>query len=120
MKFNAMAGRVVALEGQIESLAAQHRKLSGKFHAEKSERNAETPPSADVGLAPAELRMPASFTAWPICDNYDRGRREGPDSDAANCECGYCSEMRGRRAATKAALLPAARAATLATSRTRE
>ena len=32
-KLNAMAGRVVALEGAHESLLKQHRKLSGRFYA---------------------------------------------------------------------------------------
>jgi hypothetical protein len=111
-KLNAMTGRVIALEGALESLTAQHRRLSGKFHAAQ---HSETPPSADVGLAPAELRTPATY-----CENFQRGQLEGPMSVAASCECDYCTEMRNRRRATKAELLPAARAATLATSRTRE
>lgn len=111
-KLNAMSGRVIALEGALESLATQHRRLSGKFHATK---NSETPPSADVGLAPAELRTPATY-----CENFQRGQLEGPMSVAASCECDYCTEMRERRRATKAELLPAARKATLGASRTRE
>lgn len=122
-KLNAMSGRVIALEGALETLSAQHRKLSGKFHAAK---NSETPPSVDVGLAPAELRKPALdrtgnlFREVPFCPNWQQGQISGPLSDAARCECDYCNEQRARRAMTKAELLPAARAATLATSRTRE
>lgn len=108
-KLNAMAGRVIALEGALETLGAQHRKLSGKFHAAK---DSETPRPADVGSAPAGLRTPA-----PYCDNFQMAQLQGPQSDAASCECGYCVEMRARRSAIKAELLPAARAATLAESR---
>jgi len=113
-KLNAMTGRVIALEGALESLTAQHRRLSGKFHAAQAEHS-ETPPSADVGPEPAGLRKPA-----PYCENFQRGQLEGPMSEAASCECDYCTEMRNRRRAMKAELLPAARAATLATPRTRE
>lgn len=111
-KLNAMAGRVIALEGALESLTAQHRKLSGKFHA----KNSETPAPPDVGLAPAELRTPAP----PFCANWHDGQRDGPMSEAASCECDYCSEMRFRRNQMKLDLLAAARDATLGRSRSRE
>lgn len=111
-KLNAMAGRVIALEGALETLQAQHRKLSGKFYAAK---NSETPASPDVGPAPAGLRQPAAY-----CANWQDGQREGPLSEAARCVCDYCCEMRDRRSQTKLDLLPAARTATLGTPRTRE
>lgn len=111
-KLNAMSGRVIAVEGALETLSAQHRKLSGKFHAAK---NSETPPSVDVGTAPAGLRQPA-----PFCKNWQDGQIYGPHSEEARCTCDYCCEMRDRREQSKAQLLPAARAATLGASRTRE
>jgi hypothetical protein len=113
-KFGAMRGRLIAVEGAIDSLRLQQQKLSGRFYAAQREQS-ETPASPDVGLAPAELRTPA-----PFCQNFQLGQIGGPQCDAARCECDYCKEMRGRRAATKAQLLPAARAATLAPSRSRE
>jgi len=56
-KLNALSGRVIALEGAIETLTSQHRKLSGRFYAAQG---SETPASPDVGSAPAGLRKPAS------------------------------------------------------------
>lgn len=111
-KFNSMCGRVIAAEGALESLTTQHRKLAGKFYATQ---NSDTPPPADVGRAPAAVRSPA-----PYCDNWHAGQLAGPMSVAANCDCDYCSEMRRRRSAMKAELLPAAREATLASPRKRE
>jgi hypothetical protein len=98
-KFNAMAGRVVALEGAHESLLAQHRKLSGKFHAQAA-LNARHDEEAveEVSERPT--------LSSPFCANYGQAQLEGPRSPAARCECGYCSEMRYRRDATKSALLP--------------
>jgi hypothetical protein len=84
-KLNAMAGRVIALESALESLAAQHRKLSGRFHAEKYQRETaevfEDPPSAQ-----------------PImCDNWRMAQVEGPQSEFAKCACEYCQQRRYAR-----------------------
>lgn len=115
-KLNAMAGRLIALEGAHEQLRLQHQKLHGKFHAAQREKDSDTPAAqSDVGPAAAGVRTPP-----PYCQNFQLAQLGGPLCDAAGCECGYCVEMRARRSATKAELLPAARAATLATSRSRE
>jgi hypothetical protein len=115
-KLNAMAGRVIALEGALESLQAQHRKLSGKFHAAQ---HSETPPSADVGLAPAELRKPATPepAGLQYCDNWEASLVYGPKSPEAKCDCAYCNWRRAERARTRAELMPAARTATLGVSK---
>jgi hypothetical protein len=111
-KLNSMAGRVIALEGALETLQSQHRRLSGQFHAAK---NSDTSVAPSGKVEPADVRKPA-----PVCENYQLAQLGGPLCAAASCDCDYCVEMRGRRALTKAELLPSARAATLAVSRTRE
>lgn len=112
-KLNAMSGRVIALEGAVESLQRQHRKLSGAFY---QSRNSDTPASPDVGLAPAEVRSPA----LRYCENWQLAMMGGPHCDAARCDCEYCNWKRAERNRVKADLLPAARAATLGASRAKE
>lgn len=92
-KLAAMQGRVIALEQALESLAAQHRKLTGKFYAEKRERDEEPPP-------PRELSPSATDDAF-ACDNYRLAQQAGPGSEAASCECDYCVAKRIERDALR-------------------
>ena len=113
-RYTGINSRVTMLETSHESLLAMHRKLSGKFHAARAQ-DSETPAPPDVGPAAAGLRTPPSF-----CQNFQLAQVGGPLCDAARCECDYCTEMRFRRDQMKLELLPAARAATLASPRKRE
>lgn len=93
-KLNAMAGRLIALEGAVESLAAQHRRLAGKFHADKAER-AETALTDPMALGTHPQAIAAA------CENYLTAQREGPRSEAASCECDYCVSRRADRDALR-------------------
>lgn len=94
-------GTIKGHDGAIDSLTQQLQKLRGQFHAFKAQHeHAELPP---VETYAPELRRhePASF-----CANYGQAQIEGPLSPAAQCECGYCEEMRERRRAFRAAEVP--------------
>jgi len=89
-----MIGRLTALEGSHESLYAQHRKLAGKFHAQKwaAEQQVEL-----------DDEPPAVSKPLPnICDNWRIAQIEGPRSEAAKCECSFCTQARAQRAAFRA------------------
>lgn len=104
-------GRLISNEAAIESLTAQLQKLRGQFHAFKV--NVEDTVIADYHLQPDPhdaIRVPVpgvpGASTAPYCENYGLAQREGPRSEAASCECGYCVEMRARRSMVKAALIP--------------
>lgn len=106
-RLQLLRGEITGHSNALDNLTAQVQKLRGQFFAFKAsvEDSAEDP-------APDELpRNLASFTAAPFCENYGRAQLEGPLSAAAKCECGYCAEMRGRRDATRRALIPKTAAA---------
>lgn len=102
-KLNAMAGRVVALEGAHESLLKQHRKLSGRFYAITAPPDLNDLHDAQEVRGIPDSRPPL---ASPFCANYGQAQLEGPLSPAAACACGYCTEMRARREAFRSESLP--------------
>lgn len=104
-KLATMRGRVIALEGALEGLAAQHRKLAGKFHGTQGARRAEEL-DAELHVSTLEQRQ-----TWPECENWHIAQIEGPRSNAALCECGYCAWRREQRARLKDELMPKSQAA---------
>jgi hypothetical protein len=90
--------RVTVLERELDAIRRELRKVAGKFYAITS-----PPPIPDDHDEPRAAR------AEPFCPNFGAAQLEGPTSPAASCECGYCSEMRDRRAAARKADLPRAR-----------
>lgn len=98
-KLESARGRLVSLESAVDSLDRSHRKLSGRFYAERQERLADeeddkqTPALANIG-----------------CDNWRIAAIEGPRSEAASCECDYCVSMREARRQMKAAKVDQVRA----------
>jgi len=108
-KLNAMAGRVVSLEGAVESLAAQHRKLSGKFYALASEYREEHEADDEqerLGYGDGNVDQRSFALTASICDNWSVAQITGPNSDAASCECSYCVGRRAERRALRSALVP--------------
>lgn len=109
-RLRAAVGRITGLEGSVESLTQQLQKLRGQFYALKQRVNDEPPddeygPDADnpVMVARAEAKGPLP----DFCANYGQAQIEGPLSKPAQCQCGYCEEMRRRRSEFRAAKIPA-------------
>jgi hypothetical protein len=94
-KLNGMQARVIALEGAIEQLNAQHRKLSGKFFQSLQSRSQTSQESQTT-----EIVEP------PFCANFGQAQLEGPRSKPAACECEYCVFRREQRDAMRKQLLP--------------
>lgn len=95
LRLRAERERVTTLEREVESLRRELRSLSGKFYAEKRER--EPVSSSDTGQ---------HAIAGSVCDNWTAAQREGPLSEAASCECAYCVSRRAARAAFRATAVP--------------
>lgn len=89
-------GRIVGLEGALESLHAQHRKLAGRVYADEY-WSGQRPEQPQLDVQPGE-----------ICENFRAAQREGPTSPAASCECGYCVAARAARAQLRAQAIPKA------------
>jgi hypothetical protein len=96
-----------------ESTLKQLQTLRGRFYA------VTATPDDDEEVSTMERRKHGSWNALkggplvplaaPFCANFGQAQLEGPTSTAASCECGYCAEMRDRRAAARKADLPRAR-----------
>lgn len=99
-RMEAMRGRLISLEAAVDSIDRAHRKLSGRFYAERQSREEERPTIADVD----------GKEVWadddPHCENYRLAQIEGPLSAAASCECDYCVRHREERRALKARFVP--------------
>lgn len=90
-KLNQMQGRVIALEGAIEQLSAQQRKLSGKFYQERQK----------------PIQIPETAIVEPaFCANFAQAQIEGPTSTPARCECAYCTMRRAQRDELRKQLVP--------------
>lgn len=98
LKLRAERDRVTVLEREVDALRRELRKLSGRFYAALREAESEAPP------APAETPTPDGFA--PFCENYGSAQLLGPTSQAAKCECAYCTEMRARRQLARRELVP--------------
>ena len=95
-KLMQQGARLTALEGAHQSLLRQHQKLAGMFHAD---RRATPPPPNPTPDLPDLVELEP-------CYNWQVAQIEGPRSDAAQCECGYCTHQRNLRAQTKRTLTP--------------
>jgi len=104
-KLEHARGRLVSLEAAVDSIDRSHRKLSGRFYAERAER-AEASAEPDYG-EPETLAV----LQGTMCNNWRLAAVEGPRSVAASCECDYCVSMREARRQIKAQLVPKGQAA---------
>jgi hypothetical protein len=94
-RLGGLRARVFELDAALEQLAHQHRKLQGRFYGTLGQKPAD--------VVPLETRVDANM---PPCENWDRAKIEGPTSEAAGCQCDYCTAMRWERHNAKAALVP--------------
>jgi len=85
-------GRVGALEEALASLSSQHAKLRGKFYSSLA--------PVDVEHVEVSIR-----DTGPTCDNWLTAQLQGPRSEAAKCECNFCTGRRAARAAEKSRIL---------------
>lgn len=92
--------RTGKLDAAVEDIAALSKrlgKLAGRFYRELRDDPVEpTPEPANIAGAP--------------CENWASAQREGPQSEAASCECTFCQASRAARARVKAALTPKSQA----------
>lgn len=99
---SAMA-TISGLEASAESLTQQLQKLRGTFYAFKAAVEEpqfaadDPPPDPAPGATRADSRG---------CDNFRIAQLEGPDSRAAQCDCGYCNAMRRAREELRARAVP--------------
>lgn len=95
-------GRLIANEAAIETLAAQFRKLQGKFYKRVQQEREEEP----VEEERARFEENQLSFEGIVCENWMIAKREGPSSTAATCECDYCAYQREARRQARAILLP--------------
>jgi hypothetical protein len=98
MRIAAQRGRVVTLEGASESLTARLAKVERRVGTLASNARAE---AEELGRATSLGGPPSVFLdvddAEP-CPNWSVAQRDGPSSDAAQCQCPYCLAKRHQRA----------------------
>lgn len=99
-RVRAMAARLLALESGLETLTAQHVRLRGAFYAERRFR-----PSQEREELEREDRDVVDG-GETVCMNYAVAQQDGPNSDAAHCECGYCSQRRMAKRELRNASVP--------------
>jgi len=103
-RLGVLRGRVLEIDGALEQLANQHRKLQGRFYGVLGARATQFEHEGlDIPRSPP-LDVPPP--KGPACANWAAACLDGPKSEAAKCECGYCASMRVARAALKRQLLP--------------
>lgn len=90
-----LIGRIAALEAELEVVTKQLQKLRGKLYASKT---------AEQEILTNEIARP--FLGGVICENWKTAQRDGPRSDAARCECDYCTAKRAEREALRKQLVP--------------
>lgn len=95
-------GRLIANEAAIETLAAQFRKLQGKFYKRQQQEREEE----DVDEERDQFEAKQLGFEGIVCENWMIAKREGPNSKAATCECDYCNYQREARRHARATLLP--------------
>lgn len=106
--------RITALERDLEATRRELRKLSGKFYAELRTREDETEFVVDDR---ADARWPVSghrplfsddgrLEPPLVCENWKAAQTLGPHSDAAKCDCEYCTFRRNQRRVLRDALVP--------------
>lgn len=92
-----MRGQVAGMEAWLTAQDEKFRKLAGRVYADeywrgKNDAQPELQPSSAAGADHVE------------CGNWTIAQREGPQSEAARCECAYCAARRADRAARRAKL----------------
>jgi hypothetical protein len=85
-------GRIAALEHEQAVIASHVHKLRQKIYSTKSEEKAIEIANATATLA--------------TCENYSAAQREGPQSQAAKCDCAFCEAKRAERDALRVKLVP--------------
>lgn len=85
-------GRISALEHELAVVASHVHKLRQKIYSNKSEEKA-----IEIANAPEQA---------PACENYTTAQREGPRSQAAQCQCAFCEAKRIERDALRVKLVP--------------
>lgn len=95
-----MRSELGAVEAALQSLTAQHRKLAGRVYADEywNGQRAEQPQ--------LDVHAPVSERDTGGCENYRIAQIEGPQSQAAKCECALCVEARAARAAFRSQVVP--------------
>lgn len=94
--------RLTGLERDVDALRRELRKVAGKFYASQREiEDEEREWVENYEANVSQHAIPAS-----ICDNWTAAQREGPQSEAASCECAYCVGRRAERRAFRAAAVP--------------
>ena len=99
MQLRSERDRVTTSERELDALRRELRKLSGKFYQQQREILEE---AADL----AEANEPLGVPALRVCENWELSQTLGPRSEAASCECDYCTRRREHRRALRAALVP--------------
>lgn len=107
LKLRGERDRVTVAEREIEALRRELRKLSGKFYAEqrKAEEALDDDDSLDE-LAEYQGTVANLEDRFPVCENWQLAKQEGPRSKAAQCQCVYCLAQRAERARLRGELVP--------------
>ena len=90
----ALLVQINELTAAVDQLQKSNRRELGKLWKAVSVPNNEI----------AAAVFPPVSTA--VCENWGIAQREGPRSDAASCECDYCTERRKLREHVRAQLVP--------------
>lgn len=98
VRLEAQRGKIVGLEHGVEALNAWIQRLQGRVNYLSGH------PSAVAAPTPTPKPNVAPFD---VCENWLTACRDGPTSDAASCQCDYCTDARARRARLRSELLPA-------------
>lgn len=97
------------LNGKLSSVATEVTELHEAFYGaidqydELVGRPDNFPPTLGTRDLIRELN---GSTGLKVCENYALAQINGPDSEAAKCSCGFCTEKRAQRAATRRSQLP--------------
>lgn len=109
-RLRGMLARIPAVEAHSDGVEKQLSKLRGTFYAFKAaieDGPAELFRQDEFSQRERGIARPNSGDNEPaFCANYGQAQIEGPRSEAASCECGYCVEMRERRAEFRARAVP--------------
>lgn len=95
-------GTVAALVAAVDKLSSAHRSLAGRVYADeywRGKRDAQPELQLAAGVPPSP--MPSSS-----CANWSLAQELGPRSEAAACQCGYCSWRRAERERQRAQIVP--------------
>ena len=86
-----MRGQVAGLEISMTAMDDRLKRLNGKV-------------AADAYWNGQRAEQPQLQPLDGACDNWRTAQREGPNSDAAKCQCQFCEAARATRSARRASL----------------